>query len=133
MTAAPRPLRVLIVDDSEDTVASCGELLRLYGHECRTARSGAEALAALDGWEPDIALLDIRMPRMDGHELARLIGARAAGKPLLVAVTGEAGEAAWREARAAGFDRFLVKPVNPEVMTDLLRDVAATLDTLSGA
>ena len=54
-------------------------------------------LAALDAWEPDIALLDIRMPDLNGYELARLIGARAAGKPRLVAVTGMSGEVARRE------------------------------------
>ena len=129
MIATPRPLRVLIVDDSEDTAVSCGELLRLYGHECRTAESGDSALTVLDGWEPDIALLDIRMPGMSGHELARIICARAKGKPFLVAITGVSGEAFRLEAEGAGFDRFLVKPVNPDVLTDLLRAFAATLDT----
>ncbi len=122
MIATSRPLRVLIVDDSEDTVISCGELLKLYGHETRLAQSGEEALAVLDdGWEPDVALLDIRMAGLDGYELARLIGARGAQPPLLVAVTGLGGEASEREAREAGFDFFLLKPVNPDVITDLLR------------
>jgi CheY-like chemotaxis protein len=79
MIPTSRPLRVLVVDDSEDTVVSCAELLRLYGHETRVARSGDEALALLDGWEPDIALLDLCMPGVSGYALARLICARSAG------------------------------------------------------
>jgi CheY-like chemotaxis protein len=129
MIATHRPLRVLVVDDCEDTAVSCGDLLRLYGHECRTALSGGEALAALGWWEPDAALIDLRMPGMSGCELARLVRARSAGEPLLVAVTGLSGAAQKREAREAGFDRFLVKPVNPDVLTGLLRALAASLET----
>ena len=116
------------MDDSEDTVVSCAELLRLYGHEPRVARSGDEALAVLDGWEPDIALLDLCMPGVSGYELARLICARSAGTPLLVAVTGMSAEPYRKAAQEAGFDHFLVKPVNPDVMTDLLRVYAAALE-----
>jgi CheY-like chemotaxis protein len=76
MIATSRPLRILIVDDSEDTVVSCAELLGLDGHETRGAQSGDEALARLDGWEPDVALVDLCMPGMDGFELARLICAQ---------------------------------------------------------
>ena len=128
MITNSRPLRVLIVDDSEDTVSSCGELLQLYGHEVRTAESGDEAIAVLSGWEPDIALLDICMPGVSGYALARLICARSAGKPLLVAVTGMSAVPYRTAAEDAGFDRLLVKPVEPDVMTDLLRDYAATLE-----
>lgn len=127
MTGTSHPLRVLIVDDFDDTASSCGEVLRLYGHEVRLAPGGAEALALLAGWEPDVALLDLLMPGVDGYELARLIRARAAGGPLLVAVTGVSGGACQEEARKAGFDRVLVKPVDPDVLTALLRDHAASL------
>jgi CheY-like chemotaxis protein len=132
MNTTSRPLRVLIVDDSEDTVSTCGELLRLQGHDVRTAQSGDEALAILESWEPDIALLDIRMPGMDGHELARRIGARAPGRPVLVAVTGVGDAEARQQARDAGFDHFLIKPVSPDVLTDLLWAYAVTLNISSG-
>jgi CheY-like chemotaxis protein len=66
MIATSRPLRILIVDDSEDTVVSCAELLGLDGHETRGAQSGDEALARLDGWEPDVALVDLCMPGVSG-------------------------------------------------------------------
>jgi len=65
MQAITHQLRILVVDDSEDTVTACSELLKLYGYEVRTAQSASEALDLLDDWEPDIALLDIRMPKMD--------------------------------------------------------------------
>jgi CheY-like chemotaxis protein len=132
MIATSRPLCVLIVDDSEDTVVSCGELLKLYGHDVRTAQSGAEALEILEDWEPDVILSDIRMPGMDGNELARRICERATGSPLLVAITGVSDATARQQAKTAGYDYFLVKPVNPDLLTDLLRAYSVTLNITSG-
>ena len=121
MLTFPRTLCVLIVDDCPDTTASYAELLGLYGHDVRTAQSAREALALLDGWEPDVALVDLWMPRTDGFELARWLRVRGTGAPLLVAVTGM-GALSYRERAAeVGFDYFLVKPVDPDVITDLLR------------
>jgi CheY-like chemotaxis protein len=128
---SPQPLCVLIVDDFPDTVASCAELLKLYGHDTRTAKSAGEALALLDGWEPDVALLDLRMPGTDGFELARWLRVRGASCPLLVAVTGQNTKVFRERATAAGFDHFWVKPVDPDVMTDLLREHARTLSDCS--
>jgi CheY-like chemotaxis protein len=125
MIPTSRPLRVLIVDDWEDTVVSCAELLRLYGHEARIAQSGDEALAVLDGWEPDVALVDLWMPGMDGFELARWLRVRGANSPLLVAVTGQSAKVFRERAAEVGFDYFLVKPVDPDVITDLLRMYSA--------
>jgi len=121
MLTSPRPLCVLIVDDCADTVASCAELLNLYGHDARTAGSAGEALDLLDGWEPDVALVDLWMPGTSGFELARRLRARGAGCPLLVAVTGLGTETYRKWATADGFDHFLVKPVDPDVITALLR------------
>jgi CheY-like chemotaxis protein len=132
MNTTSRPLRVLVVDDCADAVSTCGDLLRLRGHDVRAAQSGDGALALLDGWEPDIALLDIRMPGMDGYELARRICERAPGRPVLVAVTGVGDAEARQRARDAGFDHFLVKPADPDVLTDLLWAYAVTLNIGSG-
>jgi CheY-like chemotaxis protein len=126
---SPRPLSVLIVDDCPDTVASCAELLGLYGHEVRTAESAREALARLDRWEPDVALVDLCMPRMDGFELARWLRVRGANSPLLVAVTGQSAKVYRDRAAAVGFDHFLVKPVDPDVIADLLRAHSDALET----
>ena len=71
---------MLRVDDSADTVESSAALIRLSGHEVRTARSGPEALALLDGWDPDVAVLDLMMPGMDGYELARRLCGRPGGR-----------------------------------------------------
>jgi CheY-like chemotaxis protein len=133
MFTPPRPLSVLIVDDCPDTVTSCAELLNLYGHDARTAGSAGEALALLDGWEPDVALVDLWMPDVSGFELASRLRDRAGACPLLVAVTG-LGTGTYRErAAAVGFDHFLVKPVDPDVITDLLHVYARTrLDSSDG-
>lgn len=128
MLTFPRALCVLVVDDCPDMVASCAELLGFYGHEVRTAESAREALALLDGWEPDVVLVDLRMPGMDGFELARWLRVRIAHGPLLVAVTGLDTKAYRERAAEVGFDHFLVKPVDPDVMTGLLRDYAAAIE-----
>jgi CheY-like chemotaxis protein len=121
------PLSVLRVDDCPDTVESSADVLRLYGFEVRTARSGAEALALLDGWHPDVACLDLLMPGLDGYELARRLCVHPGGRPLLVAITGLTTPAARKAAEAAGFAHFLVKPVSPDTLVGLLLDHATRL------
>jgi CheY-like chemotaxis protein len=123
-------LSILRVDDSRDTVETSAALLRLYGYDVRAARSGAEALGLLaDGWHPDVACLDLSMPGMDGCELARRLCELPGDRPLLMAVTGLTSQATRARAAAAGFDYFLVKPVDPDTLTGLLRDYAATLES----
>ena len=78
-----------------------------------------------------MALVDLRMPGMDGFELARWLRVQGASCPLLVAVTGQSTKAFRERAAAVGFDHFLVKPVDPDVITDLLRDYARTLSDCS--
>ena len=106
--------RVLLADDNVDFVASMGELLAAHGHEVRTARDGAEALAIAAEFVPEVAFLDIGMPKVHGYEVARQLRQREATRAcLLVAVTGWGQENDRRRAREAGFDRHLVKPVSP--------------------
>ena len=124
-TPAPKtitPRRVLVVDDNRDAADLASELLSNVGHEVVVAYDGAEALAALDAFAADVALLDIGLPIMNGLELARRIRERAGGKAMrLVAITGY-GQAHDREAtRAAGFDAHLTKPVSA---ADILASVA---------
>ncbi len=106
-------LRILIVDDNEDAADSLAMLLSHDGHETRVAYSGRHALACVETFSPDVALLDIGLPEMDGYEVAHHLRARPELKSLsLVALTGY-GQAEDREAtRAAGFDHHLVKPVD---------------------
>jgi PAS domain S-box-containing protein len=107
-------LRVLIVDDNEDALVSAADVLQMLGHEVRTATSGPAALEVVEQFKPDVGLLDIGLPGMDGYELAERLRAKLGGSPglRLIAITGY-GQASDRErSRKAGFDVHLVKPVD---------------------
>ena len=109
------PLKVLCVDDELEAVWAAAFVLRRAGCEVRFYIDPAEALDAADGFEPDVALLDLAMPGMDGDELARRLCGRAAGRPLrLVALTGLDDDRA--RARDAGFAAHPVKPVEPAAL-----------------
>ena len=120
--AAPsKPRRVLVVDDNEDAAASLGELLSLWGHEVQTAHDGRHALAAARQWQPEIILLDIGLPGMDGYEVAqRLLEDPVTSNTFLVALTGYGQEEDRRRSHEAGFDRHLTKPVELEQLQNLL-------------
>src|SRR5688572_11374112 len=109
---SPYPLSVLVVDDSADTAESEVDLLTLKGHRVRVALNGEEALRCVDAERPDVVLLDIRMPRLDGLSVARLIRDRCAGRgkqPIIVAVTGCGSDADRLHSADAGFDLHLLK------------------------
>ena len=118
--AAPTPCsgRVLLVDDNVDAALSLGDLLRDAGYEVREVHDGAAALAMLDDFKPDIALLDIGLPGMSGYELAAALraDARMAGL-MIIALTGYGCEGDRAQALASEFDEHLVKPVE---IADLL-------------
>ena len=119
--AQGHPLRLLVVDDSKDTVDSLAMLLRLAGHEVSTADSGPTAVQAALSENPDVVLLDLGLPGIDGYEVARRIQEKT-DKPLLIAMTGY-GQAEDRErSREAGFDHHLVKPVEPVKLQALLAE-----------
>jgi CheY-like chemotaxis protein len=109
--------RILIVDDNEDSARSMATLQRLRGHETRAAFTGPDALIAAAEFIPEIVLLDIGLPGMDGFEVARRLRAMPAlGPATLVAMTGYESDKDRALARAAGFDQYLVKPVDLEVL-----------------
>ena len=117
-----RALRLLVVDDNADTVESLAMLLRLSGHEVQTAMDGPAGLQAALSGNPDVAMLDIGLPGIDGYELARRIRQQT-DKPVLIAMTGY-GQAEDRErTKEAGFDYHLVKPVDPEKLQELLTKI----------
>ncbi len=96
-------------------------LLRLWGHEVRGVRTGREALEAAGAYRPDIILMEIALPGLDGCEVARRLRQQAVEpEVLLVAVTGYGDPKHRRRSREAGFDCHLVKPVEPEVLQRLL-------------
>ena len=91
--------------------------LRGAGHEVTTAHDGSSAIASLATFAPEVVLLDIGLPGVDGYEVARLIRREPAGdKPALVALTGYGQEDDRRRSREAGFDHHLVKPVDPDTL-----------------
>jgi CheY-like chemotaxis protein/two-component sensor histidine kinase len=117
-----RPRKVLVVDDDQAVADSLSMVLTLAGHEVETAYDGVTALEAAQRQRPEIVLMDIGMPGMDGYSVAREFRRRAdLREALLVAVTGwGADEDRWR-TREAGFDIHLVKPVDYETLETLLR------------
>ena len=113
--------RVLVVDDNRDAAESLGMLLDMEHCKVSVAFDGLQALEALDTFKPDIALLDIGMPGMDGYELARRIRATTRGRNLvLVALTGWSQSDDKKRAADAGFDEHLTKPVDPDVLGRVL-------------
>ncbi|TAM00377.1 MAG: response regulator [Paraburkholderia sp.] len=116
------PARILLVDDNVDATEALSMLLALEGHEVKRALSGPEALSIVDSFTPDVALIDISMPGMDGHELARLIREREqCALTRLVALTGYTDAVGSPEAEDGGFDFHLVKPLSLEDLADVLR------------
>ena len=111
---------VLIVEDNADARETLRRLLELQGHRVRVAAEGAAALEAVRDWTPDVALVDIGLPGIDGYEVARRM--RASGKPIrLVAITGYGLPEDRRRTAEAGFDVHLVKPVDHEQLAEALR------------
>jgi PAS domain S-box-containing protein len=120
-SAAPNGLRVLVVDDNEDAAKVIGQALRVWSHIVRVAHDGPSALRLVETFKPDLALLDIGLPAMDGYELARRLRALPGLAGMrLVAVTGY-GQARDREAaQRAGFHEHMVKPVTLAALEQVL-------------
>jgi CheY-like chemotaxis protein len=113
--------RVLIVDGCPDNRDTLALLLRLWGHDCRTAPDAAEALAAARAFRPDVVLLDLVLPGPDGCAVARRLADAPAGhRPLLVAVTGLGRPEDRRRAREAGCAALLLKPADPDELRRLV-------------
>jgi CheY-like chemotaxis protein len=125
-----RGLRVLVVDDDTDSADSMALLLRMYGHEVRTAADGVQALRAAQEQQPDVVLLDIVLPGMNGFEVARRLQQQQTGKrSLFVAVTGFREEADRHFSPDANFDLHLLKPVNPEELQKVLERFQQLMET----
>jgi two-component system CheB/CheR fusion protein len=115
------PRRILLADDNPDALESLALVLRLRGHEVFSAANGALALETAVRHMPEVALLDIGMPLLDGYEVARRIRAQEWGKAVtLVALTGWGQESDRRRSQEAGFDTHLVKPLDLDKLSALL-------------
>jgi signal transduction histidine kinase len=116
------PLRVLLVDDNKDAAALLADALRLVGHAVVVAHDGPEALLASSTFEPDVALLDIGLPVMDGYELAERLRADPSSPARFIALSGYGEPRDRVRSKAAGFDVHLVKPVNFEQLRLVLAE-----------
>jgi CheY-like chemotaxis protein len=113
--------RILVIDDNHDSADSLGKLLGLMGNEVRTAYDGLEAVEAAAEFQPDVILLDIGLPSLNGYDAARRIRQQSrSAEPVLIALTGLGQEQDRLLSQEAGFDHHLVKPVDPDVLLGLL-------------
>jgi CheY-like chemotaxis protein len=118
---SPSPLRILVVDDNHNTVEMLTMLLQLNGNTTHVAYDGQEALDVAEQVRPELILLDIGLPKMDGYEACRRIRERPWGHGVIVvALTGLGHDDDRLKSRHAGFDMHLVKPVDPEVLLTVL-------------
>jgi len=115
------PRRFLVVDDNADSTASLAMLLTMEGHETCTARDGEEALAAAERFHPDVVLLDLGMPKLNGFDAARKLREQPGGEDLLlIALTGWGQEEDRKRSKDAGFDGHMVKPVDFDALMSML-------------
>ena len=122
--AGGRTQRILVVDDNRDAADSLATMLRMSGHETRTAYDGSEAVQAAQAFRPEIVLMDIGMPKMNGYEAARRIRQESWGERMvLIALTGWGQEEDKRRAVEAGFDHHLTKPIEAAALEKLLAGI----------
>jgi PAS domain S-box-containing protein len=126
VNGAPR-YRILIVDDNKDSALSLGMMLKIMGHETQTAFDGASAVEVAESFRPEVALLDIGLPRLNGYDACRRIREQSWGKTVvLIAVTGWGQEEDKRQSKGAGFNFHMVKPVDPAALEKLLTGLLLT-------
>ena len=128
--AAQMHRRILIVDDNRDSADSLAMLLELTGNKTYIAHDGVEAFEAIDTHRPEIVLLDIGLPRLDGHEVCRRVRAHDWGKNMvIIALTGWGHADDRRKSREAGFNGHLVKPVDYDKLLELLNKLTSASKT----
>src|SRR3954449_8091121 len=115
-----RKRRVLVVDDNRDIALSCSRLLEFQGHEVAVAFDGRRALEVAREFRPDVALLDVGLPYIDGYELARRLRGEYGPGVLLIIITAYAGDNDRGRAYEADFDHHFTKPLDYQVIIDLL-------------
>jgi signal transduction histidine kinase len=124
-------LRVLVVDDNRDNAESLRMLLGFMGHTVRAALDGSEGIRAAEEFRPDVVLLDIGMPKLDGNEVCRRIRSQDWGRDMvLIAQTGWGQEEDRRQTRDAGFDYHLVKPINHASLSAVLAKISESRHAL---
>jgi PAS domain S-box-containing protein len=121
MMTSPPGRRILIVDDNKDSADSLAMLLEITGNQTYMAHDGVEAIAAIEKYRPEVVLLDIGLPKLDGHEVCRHLREQSWGKDIVViALTGWGQDDDRRKSEEAGFNGHLVKPVDYDKLLELL-------------
>jgi CheY-like chemotaxis protein len=131
-TGPPPPARkrILVVDDNVDAAVLLARILELESHEVRIAHDGHAGLEAAKAFQPDVVLLDISLPGMDGLEVARRLRVEMASRqPLLVAISGFGQDEDFRRTDEAGFDQLLVKPIEPGQLIGLIASASPATAT----
>ncbi len=116
-------LRILVVDDNKDAANGLAKLLRILGHDVHTAYDGMEALGAASIFKPDVAILDIGLPKLNGYEVAQRIRAERGNQIIMIAVTGWGQENDRRRSKEAGFDCHITKPIEFSALKRMLASV----------
>ena len=117
-------MRVLVVDDNVDAADSIALLLTIDGFEAHSVHGATAALDTVGSFRPDVVLLDIGLPVMDGYEVAQRLRARVPVEQIrIVALSGYGQQADRERAAQSGFDDYLVKPVEPTVLSEFLRSL----------
>jgi CheY-like chemotaxis protein len=118
--------RILIVDDNKDSAESLAMLLEITGHRTFVVHDGLEAIAAAEAHRPEVMLLDIGMPRLNGYEVCRRVRQQPWGEEIkIIALTGWGQDEDRRKSQEAGFDGHLVKPVDYNALLELLGSIRA--------
>ncbi|HZY84535.1 MAG TPA: response regulator [Gemmataceae bacterium] len=112
--------RVLVVEDNADSREMLRFVLGIWGHQVEVAGDGEQGVAKALDWGPEVAILDIGLPLLDGYEVARRVRAVLGGRVLLIALTGYGSDEDRQRAFSAGFDAHLTKPADPEELRRLV-------------
>ena len=124
--ARPTGRTILIIEDHDDAREALRALLELEGHQVEAAASGPRGVELAREQHPEIALVDIGLPEVDGYEVARRLRTLAPSRPYLIALTGYGQPDDVKRARDAGFDAHLLKPVDPDALAKVLNAVPPT-------
>ena len=118
---SPRRFKILVVDDNHDSALSLAMMLSIMGHETRTAHDGESAVSAAEAFLPEVVLLDIGLPKLNGYEVAQRLREQPWGRPMfLIAVTGWGQEEDRQRSSEVGLNVHMVKPVEPAALEKIL-------------
>lgn len=126
VTQTPQRFRILVVDDNHDSALSLAMMLSIMGHETRTAHDGESAVATAESFLPEVVLLDIGLPKLNGYEVAQRIRESAWGQSMfLIAVTGWGQDEDRQRSSEVGLNVHMVKPVEPAALERLLSELGS--------